>query len=122
MYYLEAGYRKHDRLRNALLAALVLHLVLVLGVSFTAAQKEYRAPQIEVTLATRSSDFAPEEARLMAQANQVGSGDQAESMARLMQELDAELLVIADEVARHLQQLIDKPPSAQDSSTAIATT
>jgi protein TonB len=78
MYYLEAGYGKHNRLRNALLAALVLHAALILGVSFTAVQKEYRAPQIEVTLATRSSDFAPEDARLMAQANQVGSGDQAE--------------------------------------------
>ncbi len=78
MYYLEAGYGKHNRLRNALLAALALHAALILGVSFTAAQKEYRAPQIEVTLAIRSSDFAPEDARLMAQANQVGSGDQAE--------------------------------------------
>ena len=56
--YLEAGYGKHNRLRNALLAALVLHAALILGVSFTAVQKEYRAPQIEVTLATRSSDFA----------------------------------------------------------------
>jgi protein TonB len=78
MYYLEAGYGKHDRLRNALLAALVFHVALVLGVSFKGASDDYRAPQIEVTLATRSSDIAPEDARLMAQANQVGSGDQAE--------------------------------------------
>jgi protein TonB len=78
MYYLEAGYKKHDRIRNALLAALVLHAAIILSVSFNAADRGYKAPQIEVTLATRQSQAAPDDARLMAQANQVGSGDQAE--------------------------------------------
>ena len=78
MYYLEAGYGKHDRLRNALLAALVLHAVIILGLAFDAGKDAYKAPQIEVTLATRSTEQAPDDARLMAQANQVGSGEQAE--------------------------------------------
>ena len=78
MYYLESGYSKHDRLRNALLAALLLHAVIILSVSFNAADTGYKAPQIEVTLATRPSQSAPDDARMMAQANQVGSGDQAE--------------------------------------------
>jgi len=81
MYYLETGYRKHDRLRNALLAALALHAVLILGLSFEAGKADYRAPQIEVTLATRSSDRAPDDATMMAQSNQVGSGDPAERQA-----------------------------------------
>ena len=78
MYYLDAGYGKHDRLRNALLAALVLHAVIILGLAFDAGKDAYKAPQIEVTLATRSTEQAPDDARLMAQANQVGSGEQAE--------------------------------------------
>jgi protein TonB len=78
MYYLEAGYGKHDRLRNALLAALALHAALILGLSFEAGENDYRAPQLEVTLAARSSEPAPDDARLMAQANQTGSGNQAE--------------------------------------------
>ena len=72
MYYLEAGYGKHDRLRNAVVAALLLHAVLILGLAFEAGKETYQAPQIEVTLATRSNEQAPDDARLMAQANQVG--------------------------------------------------
>jgi protein TonB len=78
MYYLEAEYGKHDRLRNALLVALALHAAFILAVSFDAGTGSYQAPQIEVTLATRHSDASPEDARLMAQSNQEGSGDQAE--------------------------------------------
>ena len=79
MYYLEAGYGKHDRLRNALLGALALHAALILGLSFDVPDGDYQAPQIEVTLATRASESAPDDARLMAQSNQVGSGNEAQS-------------------------------------------
>ena len=109
MYYLEAGHGKHERLRNAMLAALTLHAVLILGLSFSTLKTDYRAPQIEVTLATRSSDAAPDDARLMAQANQVGSGDQAELEA--VTSRDQRLP--ADTAAQ--QQL---PPSAREESTA----
>ncbi len=78
MYYLETGYGKHNRLRNALFGALALHAALILGLSFDLPDGDFRAPQIEVTLATRASEQAPDDARLMAQANQVGSGDEAE--------------------------------------------
>jgi protein TonB len=109
MYHLEAGYGKHERLRNALLAALTLHAALILGLSFSAVETDYRAPQIEVTLATRSSDPVPDDARLMAQANQVGSGDQAELEAVTSRDQR----IPADTAAR--QQL---PPSAREESTA----
>ncbi|WP_240732767.1 energy transducer TonB [Halioglobus maricola] len=66
-------------MRNALLAALGLHLALIAAVTFeynfSAASKK---PQIEVTLATRPADNAPSEARHIAQANQEGSGQEAE--------------------------------------------
>ncbi|MCB1696994.1 MAG: energy transducer TonB [Halioglobus sp.] len=78
MYYLEAGYSKHSRLRNAVLLALALHAALLLGISFQSSPADYRTPQIEVTLATRPNDQALNEARHIAQANQDGGGDSAE--------------------------------------------
>lgn len=73
MYYLEAGYGKHNRMRNAVLLALALHAALLLGVSFKSSSKPYQAPQIDVTLAIKPSDTRVSEARHLAQANQEGS-------------------------------------------------
>ena len=78
MYYLETGYGKHDRLRNAIILALAAHVALILAVSFDSGDSGYKAPQIEVTLATRPSEAAPEDATLMAQDNQRGSGEEAQ--------------------------------------------
>ncbi|AQA17427.1 hypothetical protein BST95_03425 [Halioglobus japonicus] len=79
MYYLEASAGSSQRMRNAVLAALGLHVALIAAVSF-----EYnfsapsQKPQIEVTLATQLASNAPDEARHIAQANQEGSGQEAE--------------------------------------------
>lgn len=78
MYYLETGYDKHTRFRNAVLLALIVHAALLLGISFKATISEHHSRQIEVTLANRPSQAAPEDARLLAQANQQGSGDEAQ--------------------------------------------
>ena len=78
MYYLETGYGKHDRLRNAIILALAAHAALILAVSFDSGDSGYKAPQIEVTLATRPSEAAPDDATLMAQENQRGSGEEAQ--------------------------------------------
>jgi len=78
MYYLEAGADNHTRFRNAVIAAMILHLLLVVVVSFKAnSAKHYNTPQIEVTLATHASTSAPDDARNIAQANQAGSGNEA---------------------------------------------
>jgi protein TonB len=78
MYYLETGYETHTRFRNAVLLALAVHVALVLGISFNATTTKQYTRQIEVTLATRPSAAAPEDALHIAQANQDGSGDEAE--------------------------------------------
>lgn len=78
MYYLEAGYSKHRRLRNAVLLAVALHIALLASISFESNSSAYETPQIEVTLATRPSDKAPDESLAIAQANQEGSGEEAE--------------------------------------------
>jgi protein TonB len=77
MYYLEAGYGKHNRLRNAVLLAIALHLAVLLGISFKPGGDPAYAPQVEVTLASFSNTTAPEDASHIAQANQEGSGEQA---------------------------------------------
>jgi protein TonB len=78
MYYLEAGYSKHRRLRNAVLLAVALHIALLASISFESNSSAYETPQIEVTLATRPSDKPPDESLAIAQANQEGSGEEAE--------------------------------------------
>lgn len=78
MYYLEAGYGKHNRLRNAIVAAVMVHIALVTAISFEYSQGESYSPQIAITLATRPSSNTPSDAQHVAQANQVGSGDQSE--------------------------------------------
>lgn len=74
MYYLAEGADQHSRFRNAVVMALVAHVLVILGVSFDASTAASSPRQIEITLATRPSLSAPEEADRLAQANQVGSG------------------------------------------------
>lgn len=81
MYYLENPEGEHKRMRNALLAAAAAHVLLVLSVSFNSQTSQREPSQIEVTLATRPSDVAPEDARKVAQVNQQGGGEQADVSA-----------------------------------------
>ncbi len=77
MYYLDTGDDRDTRFRNAVLLALAVHAALILGISFSANNTKRYTPQIEVTLASRPTLSAPQDARLIAQANQDGSGDEA---------------------------------------------
>ena len=79
MYYLETGRDEHTHFRNALALALAVHAALILTISFSASTPmAYSTPQIEVTLANRPSATSPQDARQIAQANQEGSGNEAE--------------------------------------------
>ena len=79
MYYLESDNGGHDRLRNAIVLALAAHAAIVLGVSFDLAKASRQGTQIEVTLATRPATERPDDASHIAQANQVGSGIEADT-------------------------------------------
>ena len=65
-----------ERLRKTFSAALIFHLLLLIGVSFTLPSGSSPSISMEVTLAHYKSDEAPESADFLAQANQLGSGDQ----------------------------------------------
>lgn len=74
-----------DRLGFFLFLALSLHLMIILGVGFSAELDNATTPQLEVTLAHYKSRQAPEDAKFIAQSNQAGSGtlsEQAEVTTR----------------------------------------
>ncbi len=63
-----------DRLLFSLFIASVIHIVLLMGIRFTAPQPENISKAIEITLVNSPSRKAPENARYLAQANQIGAG------------------------------------------------
>ncbi len=72
--YSSAGVRPADRLGFTLFLAALLHLALILGVSFTLTPPAQISKTLEITLATFKSEVAPKKADFLAQENQQGSG------------------------------------------------
>lgn len=68
-----------DRLSFALFLAIVLHVTVVIGISFDINRGNTPSPSIDVTLATISSEKPPEDADFMAQENQQGGGELSET-------------------------------------------
>ena len=118
MYYLEAGYSKHRRLRNAVLLAIAVHIALLASISFESNSSAYETPQIEVTLATRPSDQAPDESSHIAQANQDGSGEEADfaQLSSPNNELSSE----GDPGQQALLQPQEAPNTERDALTTAA--
>ncbi|WP_373184422.1 TonB family protein [Halopseudomonas sp.] len=70
-----------DRLGFALFLAAVLHALIILGVTFDLPSPSELSKTLEITLATQSSEQAPEKADYLAQLNQEGSGTLDEKAA-----------------------------------------
>ncbi|MEK1906662.1 MAG: energy transducer TonB [Pseudomonas sp.] len=69
-----SGVRPADRLGFTLFIATILHLALILGVTFTLAKPGELSKTLEITLATFKSEEKPKQADYLAQNNQQGSG------------------------------------------------
>ena len=69
-----AAVTSTDRLTFAVFLAMVIHALLILGISFSASDRTSLSKTLEVTLASYKSDTAPDEADFIAQENQQGSG------------------------------------------------
>ncbi len=78
MYYLHDMDAEQRRMRYAISMALAAHLLVVSVVSFSSFGTPTESRQIEVTLATHSAERAPDEARHIAQDNQLGSGRESQ--------------------------------------------
>ena len=77
MYYVGANRDGDQRLKKAMLVACVAHVALAFGISFNMPEHaNSSARQIEVTLAMQPSAAAPLDARMLAQANQVGPDEE----------------------------------------------
>ncbi len=68
----------HRRMQFAIALAAAVHLSFILGLSFEGEQQSSYTPQLEVTLATRVTTDAPDTAKLLAAADQLGSGDKSD--------------------------------------------
>ncbi|RJG12460.1 energy transducer TonB [Pseudomonas cavernicola] len=69
-----AGVRPADRLGFTLFLAAVLHVALILGISFTLVEPSQISKTLEITLSTFKSKEKPKQADYLAQDNQQGSG------------------------------------------------
>ncbi|MFT6287941.1 MAG: protein TonB [Alcanivorax sp.] len=78
MQYVGIEQAGNDRLIFAVFVAAILHAMFILGISFSGSNNEFHARQIKVTLAQRSTADAEEDAEHIAQANQLGSGSEAD--------------------------------------------
>ncbi|MDC0361789.1 TonB family protein [Halioglobus sp.] len=78
MYYLDTADTGGTRFKNAVVVALLLHAAIVMGVTFKPNDVREYAPQIEVTLTTLPAQAAPDDAKLIAQSNQDGQGQEAQ--------------------------------------------
>lgn len=82
---LKTSHRNHDQDRFGvmLIIATAIHTLLILGISFGGFKmdKENKIiPSMEVTLVNTQSDFAPQDADFLAQANQEGGGNTTEKL------------------------------------------
>jgi protein TonB len=72
-----APLSNNDSLLIALFLAAVIHVVIGLGINFTAPQPEQVSRSIDITLVNMPAPKAPEKAQFLAQENQIGAGEQS---------------------------------------------
>ena len=103
----------NDRMMFAIFVALMVHAMLVLGISFSAEESPAFSSTLDVTLAGYRSEEAPEDADFLAQENQQGSGalDEAE-----MQTTDVEADFHANDIRENVrEEQMPTAPRVQDS-------
>jgi len=64
----------NDSLLIALIVAVIVHIILVLGMNFTVPQQEKINKSIDITLVNTPTNKAPKKANFLAQENQLGAG------------------------------------------------
>ncbi|WP_166256784.1 energy transducer TonB [Marinobacter salicampi] len=108
-----------DRFSFTLFMALVLHAVLVLGITFAPELPQPSAETMEITLSQFDDDEAPEEADFLAQTSQQGSGSEEE--AREMTTPDPTELAGESEVQVEPQARAQPEPVAQSPKEVVET-
>jgi protein TonB len=108
-----AAITPRDRLSFTLFLAAAFHAALILGVGFSSSLNTESSPTIEITLAQFNDPDEPEDAEFAAQANQQGSGTEAELLEMTTdQEADFQDNIFQDVAAESMPateaQLLEK--------------
>lgn len=106
-----------DKLGFTVFAALALHAMAILGLSFDWQKDHYTAPTLEITLAQFRSDKAPDKSDYLAQFSQLGSGTLVEK--KLL--TTTEQAVFQDNQIQPVQALVQLPSNTQPSQIASVT-
>ena len=71
-----SGFSNNDQLGLSFFVSMLVHLVIILGVTFTIpkARELYGLSTLEITLVQVESEVAPEDPEFLAQSNQAGGG------------------------------------------------
>ena len=109
-----------DRLSFTLFLALLIHALVILGITFRASDDENLSKTLEVTLANYKSDKAPEEADYIAQANQEGSGTLDEAKM-LTTDVEADFQSNAINEASPQEQQASAPKKPQGQQQTVTT-
>ncbi len=110
-----------DRLTFALFLALLVHAMIILGVSFTPFERQNLAKTLEVTLASYKSKEAPKQADFLAQENQEGSGTEDEARM-LTTDVEAPFQDNRINKASLQEQLASTPKVPEGTRTQVTTT
>ena len=110
-----------DRLTFTGFLAALLHAALILGISFTATDKNPSSHTLEVTLAHYKSEQAPEKADFLAQENQQGSGTLDEAKM-LTTDIDANFAANSIKQTSPLEQQASAPKVKPKKSAIVSTT
>ncbi len=122
-----AAVTPRDRLSFTLFLAAALHAALILGVGFSSSVNMDSSPTIEITLAQFSDPEEPEDAEFAAQANQQGSGTEAELLEmttdqeadfqdNVFQDVAAESLPATEAQLREKRELLTSLVNPEDSA------
>ncbi|RLT95133.1 energy transducer TonB [Ketobacter sp.] len=98
-----------DRLTFTLFLALVLHLILLFGVHIGLPDKLPSISSLEIILAQHNTEKEPEDADFLAQANQEGSGTEAEKLKPTTDQLASFDDAVIREVKPLPQEATQKP-------------
>ncbi|MEM8766416.1 MAG: TonB family protein [Pseudomonadota bacterium] len=122
-----------DRLSFTLFLAASLHAAIILGVGFSASMDSIESPTIEITLAQFNDPEPSEDADFAAQANQQGSGTEAEVMEmttdqeadfqdNVFQDVAAETLPAQEAELLEKRELLTSTQNPEDAVTTVDTT
>ncbi len=85
--FLQPAVSESDSLMVTLFFATVIHIFLLLGISFAIPKAEKTNKQIEITLSSSPSKKAPKDAKFLAKDNQLGAGDELKKPTAPKQQL-----------------------------------